>query len=102
MSETSLPIACSLTDAELQERSRDVLRRVGAAVVEVKELPDGYAYRLPSDTKWIGELAHLIQLERACCLFLRFQLIIEPDHGPIRLELTGPPGTKEFLAALFD
>lgn len=101
MSETSLPIACSLTDAELQERSRLVLQKVGGAVAEVRELADGYAYRLPSGAEWIKELAHLIQLERECCLFLRFQLIVEPDNGPIWLELTGPQGTKEFLMATF-
>ncbi|MBV9957995.1 MAG: hypothetical protein JO360_06210, partial [Acidobacteria bacterium] len=62
---------------------------------------DGYAYRLPSNAQWITELARLIRLERECCLFLRFQLIIEPDHGPLWLELTGPQGTKDFLTATF-
>lgn len=102
MSETSLPIACSLTDAELQERSEDVLQKVGGAVLEIKELENGYAYRLPSDEIWIGELANLVRLERRCCLFLRFQIIVEADNGFIWLELTGPAGTKDFLTNIFN
>ena len=31
---------------------------------------------------------------------LRFQITVEPDGGPIWLELTGPSGTREFLDAL--
>ena len=27
---------------------------------------------------------------------------VEPDGGPIFVELTGPPGTREFILALFD
>jgi hypothetical protein len=27
---------------------------------------------------------------------------VEPDDGPISLDLTGPEGTREFLAAIFE
>jgi hypothetical protein len=30
------------------------------------------------------------------------QLIVEPDGGPILLDLTGSPGTQEFISALLD
>lgn len=102
MDEMSLPIACSLTDTELQERSHEVLQRVSGAVLEIKELENGYAYRLPPDEVWISELANLIRLERECCLFLRFNLTVEADKGPIWLELTGPQGTKDFLTSIFN
>ncbi|HKO42376.1 MAG TPA: hypothetical protein VJU84_03745 [Pyrinomonadaceae bacterium] len=39
----TLPIACSLTDAALQERRRDVLLKVRNAVIETRELEDGYS-----------------------------------------------------------
>jgi hypothetical protein len=32
--------------------------------------------------------------------FLRFAITVEPDGGPVCLELTGPRGTREFVAAL--
>ena len=72
------------------------------AVVEVRETEKGYAYRFPPDEARIEGLAELINLERQCCPFLRFSLTIEPGGGPLWLELSGPEGTKDFLADLFD
>ena len=41
-----------------------------------------------------------IDAERRCCRFLRFRLTVEPDEGPMVLELTGPEGTRDFLSVL--
>jgi hypothetical protein len=96
-----LPVACSLTGPELQERRSRLLEKVAGAMQEVKELEKGFAYRFPSGENWIQELANLIALERQCCPFLQFDLRLGPGQGPIWLELTGPQGTKEFLTTLF-
>jgi hypothetical protein len=40
-----------------------------------------------------------VAAERACCPFLRFELALEPEEGPIRLRITGPADTKGFLAS---
>ena len=98
---TSLPIACTLTAPELQERRRTTLQKVRSGVVEVRELEDGYAYCFPSEGEWLAELANLVNLERQCCPFLRFLIVVEPNVGPIWLELNGPEGTKDFLALTF-
>ena len=37
-----------------------------------------------------------------CCLFLRFVITVEPDGGAVSLELSGTPGTREFIAGLLD
>jgi hypothetical protein len=97
-----LPIACSLTDSQLQQRLQNVLHKVGNAVVETKELEDGYAYRLPTNEEWLMALVNLVNLERQCCPFFRLRITVEPGNGPMWLELTGPPGTKDFLATIFD
>jgi hypothetical protein len=97
-----LPIACSLTSPELQERRRLVLEKIRRGVLEIKELEDGYTYSFPSHGDWLKELAAMIELERQCCPFLKFQLIINPDNAPVWLELTGPDGTKDFLRTTFD
>ena len=102
MDSVSLPVACSLMDSELQERRRDVLQKVRSAVAEVKEVDYGFLYRFPSDGTWIGELANLVELEHKCCPFLKFNITVEPGDGPIWLEMTGPRGTKEFLAEVFN
>jgi hypothetical protein len=97
-----LPIACNLTSAELQERRHTVLEKVRRAVVEVKELEDGYAYSFPSEGASLRELANLIEVEHQCCPFLTIRLTVGAGSGPIWLELTGPPGTKEFLTSILD
>jgi hypothetical protein len=99
--DSDLPIACKLSDPEFQERREGLLREVGAAMLEQRELDSGYAYRFPADAHWINELSKLITAERDCCPFLRFTLNVEPGDGPIWLELTGPAGTKDFLKSLF-
>ena len=102
MEPTSLPIACSLTSEELQERRSTLLQRVRLAVLEVKELQDGYAYTFPSASEWLSEVAGMIDLERQCCPFLRFRLTVEENDGALLLEMTGPEGTKEFLRSSFE
>src|SRR5438046_9098614 len=97
----SLPVACSLTNAELQERRHDVLQKARSAVAEGRELENGYAYCFPADEKWLAELTTLVSLERQCCRFLRFVITVESGNGPIWLEMTGPEGSKEFLEATF-
>ena len=101
MTSTELPIACSLTNPEFQQRRADLLKIFQEALLETKGLEDGYAYRFPSAANWIAELAQLITFERECCPFLRFNLRLEPANGPLWLELTGPEGTKVFLQSLF-
>jgi hypothetical protein len=44
----------------------------------------------------------LIDLERQCCPFLRFELKVLPANGPIWLELTGPEGTRDFLRTVLN
>ena len=99
---SNLPIACNLTAPELQERRRTVLEKVRRAVVEVRELENGYAYSFSSEGDWLRELAGVIDLERQCCPFLRFRLTVEADGGPLWLEMTGPEGTKELLVNTFN
>lgn len=98
---SDLPVACSLMPAELQERGRDVLSRIRISMSAVTELPNGFVYHFPSEGRWILELANVIQLERQCCPFLTFRLTVEPGNADVLLEMTGPDGTKEFLADLF-
>ena len=95
-----LPIVCRLLEPELQAREEVLQREVFSAVVETRELPDGYALRFPGEAPWLATLAEFIRFERACCPFLRFELHAEQADGPFWLRLRGPVGTKEFLAML--
>jgi len=102
MNSSQLPVACLLTDSQLQERRREILEKARSAVIEIKELDNGFAYQFSSGGSRLTELAKLVELEHQCCPFLTFRITVEPGDGPIWLELTGPAGTKDFLADLFN
>lgn len=102
MKAENLPIACSLTDSELQQRRKEVLQQTKAAMIGVKETESGFVYRFSPSSERIKALADLIALEHQCCPFLSFRLTVVPGEEPVALELSGPPGTKEFLVALFE
>jgi hypothetical protein len=96
------PVACLLTAPELRERRRTVLADFRATQVEARELKapgaEGYVFRFAPSASQLAALAELIDLERQCCPFLRFQVTVEPAGGPVWLALTGPAGTRELLA----
>ena len=95
------PIACDLTamDAEQRERHRTLSGQFQASVQEIRELADGYAFRLPADASMVLMAAEFITLDRLCCPFFTFVLEVEPESGPIWLRLTGREGVKGFLQA---
>ena len=97
-----LPIACSLTSAELHEREVTLLAQFRSAIVQTEELQEGYAFRISGDGQSIRQVAELIVAERECCPFLAFELSVLPNMGPLTVRVTGPAGTKEFLSSLLD
>ncbi|HEX8734849.1 MAG TPA: hypothetical protein VF721_05955 [Pyrinomonadaceae bacterium] len=101
MSDTTLPVACTLTDAEFREREQQILQKLMQAVLERKALADGYGFRFASDDDLLREITEMIILERKCCPFLDFKITLESGNGDIRVEITGAEGTKEFIAATF-
>jgi hypothetical protein len=90
-------VACSLSDLELRERETTLLAQFRSAVIETEELPDGYAFRVPGDRKWVAIIAKMVVAERECCPFLTFEFVAQPGMGPVIVRVTGPAGTKDFL-----
>ena len=95
-----LPIACELTPAEFAKRRQGLLPGLLANAQERIPLTDGFRWRFATDSELLAAVVQAIELERQCCRFLRFILTVEPDAGPIWLEVTGPEGTAEFLDEL--
>jgi hypothetical protein len=92
-----VPVTCCLASAELRERAATLLAQFSSAVIGTEELRDGYAFRVPGDGKWISMIAKMIVAERECCPFLTFELVAQPNTGPVIVRVTGPAGAKEFL-----
>jgi hypothetical protein len=99
-----LPIVCdpNTLTAEQSERWMVVGKQMYQAIQEVRELPDGYAFRLPNDSTMLMLIAQDLSMERLCCPFLRFTLEITPAGGPLWLSFTGGEGVKEFLRISFE
>lgn len=95
------PIACdlsALTPAQRDQHAADS-QQLFAAVDHVRELPDGYAYRLPADPAMWTLATAFIADERLCCPFFTFGLQLEPQGGHLWLSLSGSEEIKAFIAA---
>ena len=95
-----LPVVCTLTKDTLATRKANLLSGLVRRAERREDTADGIRFSFPSDA--LSALAATLDAERQCCRFLRFTIIVEPDCGPIELLLSGPPGTRDFLAALLD
>jgi len=99
---TELPVACTLTPDALRARRAgllsDLLRRADGR----EDLPEGLRLRFAPIGETLATIARAVEAERHCCRFLRFGITVEPDGGPVFLELTGPAGTHEFIVALLE
>jgi len=99
----TIPIACRLDVFRPSERTRHsgLIEQLRASLEEVRELPDGFAFRFADDGSLFGRLAEWVRLESVCCPFLDFELKAERACGPIWLRLTGGDGVKTFLKDQF-
>ena len=95
-----LPVACTLDPAALKARKAGLLRDLIARSAGRESTEDGVTVRFMPAPDLLGRIASAIEAERRCCRFLRFELSVDPDEGPIHLRLSGPPGTREFLQDL--
>ena len=94
------PVVCTLSPAALDARRAGLLAALFRRAEYHEALPNGHRLRFAVSPEIMTLIASAIDAERQCCRFLRFSLTVEPDEGPILLELTGPDGTQEFLSAL--
>jgi hypothetical protein len=97
-----LPVVCTLSPDALSARRQGSLSTLLQQSSEQELLPDGLRLRFAPSREILSDIARAIEAERHCCRFLRFTLTVEPDEGRFTLDLTGPQGTREFIAALLD
>ena len=98
----NLPVACTLTPDALRARQEGLLADLVRRAQSRENTPGGLRLTFAAAHHTIATIAAAVDGERRCCRFLRFTITVEPDGGPVVLELGGPPGTREFLSALLD
>jgi hypothetical protein len=96
-------LACDLNAIAPEERAHHIetAAQVFGSALETRELPDGYAWRLPAESAVLRAASAYIANERLCCPFFRFTLELEPHSAALWLRLTGEDGVKEVLRAEF-
>ena len=102
--EMASPYRCDMNAIDPGQRKQHIATAVAlfGAVQEIRELPNGYAFRLPNDASLLLKATEFITLERLCCPFFGFGLEVEPEGGPVWLRLTGGAGIKPFIHAEID
>ena len=99
------PIACvpnAVTPDQQEYWVKEIVPKLYKGVLEIQELPNGWAWRLPSTSEILMLVAEDLNMERLCCPFVNYTLEIEPNHGPFWLRWTGGEGVKEFLQMGFE
>lgn len=94
------PLACCLGELK-GERDRHLVlsRKLLAAISTRQELINGYRLGVSAAEMTLLHLAEWISLESQCCPFLDFRLESLRDRSIHWLEITGPEGAKEAMAA---
>jgi hypothetical protein len=91
-----LPIACSLSGAELAQRLERWRALEKRALIGAERTAAGASQRYRADAAVETELRDLISLEGECCPFLEFRL--ERRDEELVLEVSGPPGADQVVA----
>jgi hypothetical protein len=76
------------------------MEKILEGCLRVEELENGYEFSFPGSEEWVLRLTEFIVFERECCPLFAFELVFEPEGGPIRLRVRGPEGTKEMVAGM--
>jgi hypothetical protein len=97
-----LPIMCTLGPDALKARKAGLLPGVARLSRRTVKIVAGYQFEFAPEAETLRLVADMIDAERQCCRFLRFALTVEPGTGPLRLEVTGPEGSQEFVEALLE
>jgi hypothetical protein len=96
------PFACNRMALTPQQRKRH-FDELGPALRSlrrsVRELPNGYGFEFPADSKTIELVAEWAVGERACCPFFDIDMRLEREGGSLWLSLTGREGVKQFIQA---
>jgi len=93
------PIVCRLDALSPQDRMRHaaLAGRIGPSARRIEELPGGYAFQFPDDPSLSRTVLEWVALERRCCPFLEFEIVLGDEGEPVVLRLTGREGVKAFL-----
>jgi hypothetical protein len=91
---------CTLSPEELATRRQQLIPGLFKRAEQVSDIPGGLRFRFASHPGLVADLSRVMEQEQDCCSFLRFELTMEPNGGPVSFDVTGPAGTGDMLRKL--
>ena len=91
-----LPVACSLSAAELRARGEENLALFSQAQ-RIRELADGYAFAFAGADAVTELLLRFVLAERACCPFWSFELTLASPHQEVWVSVRGNEEAKALV-----
>ncbi len=90
-------VECALPPADQTERFAGLMKGLLGRITQTTELANGYAVSFAADARTRADIDSFIAFEQGCCSFMSYA-VTEDDPAQLTLALTGPEGTKAFLA----
>ena len=85
----------------MRERQASLIPALVERAVAIVPFGEGYQLQFESNPEALRLIAEVIAAESSCCPFLKFDLSVPPAQADVTLTVSGPPGTRAFLDALF-
>lgn len=98
-SSAEVPIACTLSAADLRQRRRDVANLAAGALVSRSPIAEGERLVFGAAGDTAQRLEQLVAAEADCCPSLN--LTLRPEGDRLILDVTGPAGTRPIVEELF-
>lgn len=94
------PLACTLTSDQQRCRAEELLPALCTRALSSAWVGESVRLTFAPTRENLDAIAHTISHERECCAFLGFRLDVPSAHGEFGLLVTGPEGTRGFLAGI--
>ena len=91
---------CTLPSDAIQARRADLLPGLADRASRRHATVDGYRLVFDASSETLRAITDVIDAERQCCRWMRFELVVSPGGGEMALTVRGPGEAREFFDAL--
>ena len=98
------PIACNLSALSPEQRTREqeLLAVFRSTRPKTQAIEHGYRFEVSSDPANLARLGEFLGLERLCCPFLDFRVVVRSGGGAVTLDVYGDePDAQAFIRDAF-
>lgn len=97
---TTPAVACTLTAGQIKCQADHLIPGLVARAHKRQWTADGLHLSFAPTSDSLAAIVETIDRERICCAFLAFTLRVPMSGMDFTVDVSGPPGTREFLETL--